>query len=272
MPGTVVRYLSLDMKLVAVLPTYNESANLEACVSAVLSLRIEGMSMAACIVDDDSPDGTGAIADRLAAGSNGRVRVLHRRGVRGLGSAYLAGFAAALDSGADFVAQLDADLSHDPNDLVTFARRITTADLVIGSRYVPGGSVDHAWSLYRRVLSDAANRGVIRHTLDLPVCDATSGFRLWRAEALRRLDFARQVSSSGYGFQVEMCLLAHRLGMRIVEVPIHFSERGRGRSKMTLPVKLAAIRDIFALRWRHRDLAPAVGNDGIRKASRGEHP
>ncbi len=270
MPGRIVRYLWPTMKLVAVLPTYNESTNLEACVRAVLALRIEGTSMAAFIVDDDSPDGTGAIADRLAAESDGRVRVLHRRGVRGLGSAYLAGFAAALDSGADLVAQLDADLSHDPNDLVAFVHEIESADLVIGSRYVPGGSIDHAWSLYRRVLSEAANRGVIRRTLDLPVYDATSGFRLWRAEALRRLDFARHVSSSGYGFQVEMCLLAHRVGMRIVEVPIHFSERGRGRSKMTLPVKLAAIRDIFALRWRHRDLASTVRNDRIGKASRSE--
>lgn len=238
------------MRLLCVLPTCNEAPNLEACAEALLALHLDGVTLGLQIVDDDSGDGTGALADRLAQRHGGRVHVLHRRGVRGLGSALVAGFTAALARGADLVAQLDADLSHDPQALPELLRRSADADLVIGSRYLPGGSIDRDWERHRRWLSAAANRVVVPALLGLPLTDATSGFRVWRAEALRRLDPARHVASSGYGFQVEMCVLAHRLGLRIAEVPIRFAERGRGASKMTTAVKLAAIRDIVALRWR----------------------
>jgi dolichol-phosphate mannosyltransferase len=247
------------MKLVAVLPTLNEAANLVRCVESLLHLQLPGVELAIHIVDDDSPDGTGTVADALAQ-RHPAVQVLHRRHVRGLGSAYVAGFAAAFERGADLIAQLDADLSHDPGTLATLVDQASGADLVLGSRYLPGGSLDPDWAWHRRWLSRVANQWVIPLALGLPVHDATSGYRLWRAASLRRLDVARRVSSSGYGFQVEMCLLAHRLGMHITEVPIHFAERGQGASKMTSAVKAAAVRDILLLRWRHRHLRP----DGLR--------
>jgi dolichol-phosphate mannosyltransferase len=238
------------MKLICVLPTRDEAGNLDACAEALLGLRLDGVALTLQIVDDDSADGTGDVADVLARRHGARVQVLHRRNARGLGSALVAGFAAALGRGADLVAQLDADLSHDPQALPELVAQIASADLVIGSRYLAGGSIDPDWAWHRRALSRAANRLAVPALLGLPLTDATSGYRLWRAEALRRIDPSAHVASSGYGFQVEMCVLAHRLGLRIVEVPIHFADRGHGRSKMTLPVKLAAMRDILSLRWR----------------------
>jgi len=238
-------------QLVAVVPTYNEAANLATCVAELLSLDIPGIETRVCVVDDASPDGTGYIADRLADDSAGRVTVIHRAGKGGLGSACIAGFSEAVDLGADLIAQLDADLSHDPAALAGMVERIAEHDVVIGSRYMSGGRIDPRWAWHRRSLSELANNLVPR-LLGLPVSDATSGYRLWRRDALMRIDPGGHVTSSGYGFQVEMCLLAYRLGLRIAEMPIEFTERGHGRSKMTTPVKLASVRDILALRWRHR--------------------
>lgn len=239
------------MKLVAVLPTLDEAANLRHCVDSLLRLEFSGITLEIVIVDDASSDGTGELADSLAH-ADSRIEVIHRRGQRGLGSAYVAGFAAALARGADLVAQLDADLSHDPQALGTLLAGLAHADVVIGSRYLPQGSLDPDWAWHRRWLSRMANQWVVPALLGLPVLDATSGYRLWTAASLRRIDPAHHLTTSGYGFQVEMCLLAHRNGLRLAEVPIHFAERGQGRSKMTLGVKLAAVRDILALRWRHR--------------------
>jgi dolichol-phosphate mannosyltransferase len=237
-------------QLVAIVPTYNEAANLETCVTALLALHTPGVELRVLVVDDASPDGTGRIADRLAQSSEGRVSVIHRQGKGGLGSACLTGFSAALRDGAGLIAQIDADLSHDPATLPEILERIGQCDLVVGSRYVEGGYIDPRWAWHRRALSELGNR-FVPYLLGLPIHDATSGYRLWRREALERIDPFHRVASSGYGFQVEMCLLAHRLGLRIEEVPIEFTERGQGRSKMTTGVKLASVRDILALRWRH---------------------
>lgn len=259
--------MTAEAQLVAIVPTYNEVANLGTCVAALLALHTPGVETRVCVVDDASPDGTGQLADRLAQGSAGRVTVIHRSSKGGLGSACLTGFSAALSDGADLIAQLDADLSHDPASLATMLERIRGCDVVIGSRYVAGGHIDPRWAWHRRALSELGNKRVVPRLLGLPVSDATSGYRLWRREALERIDPFRHVASSGYGFQVEMCLLAHRLGLRIDEVPIEFTERGQGRSKMTAGVKLAAVRDILALRWRHggarRRASPSETEDRI---------
>ncbi|MFN8645063.1 MAG: polyprenol monophosphomannose synthase, partial [Candidatus Binatia bacterium] len=216
----------------------------------LLGLAIPGVELDVLIVDDDSPDGTGRLADRLAAQAAGRVAVVHRTGKRGLGSAYIEAFGRALDDGAELVAQMDADLSHDPGALAAMVGAIADHDVVIGSRYMPGGAVDTGWNRLRKLISRTANRAVVPFLLTLPVTDATSGYRLWRRDALLRIAPATSVRSSGYGFQVEMAYLAHRLGCRIAEVPILFRERGSGQSKMDLRVALAAVRDIVVIRFR----------------------
>jgi len=251
------------MKLVVVLPTYNEIGNLARVAGEVLGLELPGIDLRLLIVDDASADGTGAAADALARSHPERVEVLHRPAKRGLGSAYLEGFARALDGGADLVAQMDADLSHEPRVLGAMTAAARDADLVIGSRYTPGGSTDAVWGWHRKLLSRLANRTVVPALLALPVSDATSGFRVWRRETLARIAPAANVRSCGYGFQVEMAFLAHRHGSRIREVPIHFRQRERGHSKMTWSVALGAIGEIFSIRRQHRaSAAPrAAGGD-----------
>ena len=246
-----------------VLPTYNEVENLETVVSvarAVLAAAApDGFRI--LVVDDNSPDGTGAIADRLAAAHPGEVEVLHRAERTGLGPAYLAGFGRALDGGAGFVLEMDADLSHDPDDLPRLLERAAAgADLVLGSRYVEGGGVED-WDLLRRVLSRGGCR-YARTVLGVDVRDLTGGFKCFRAETLRAIDF-ETVRSEGYAFQVELTYRALARGLRVEEVPITFRDRDAGDSKMSARIALEAIWLVPALRLaRRRDGLPEAPGSG----------
>ena len=229
-----------------VVPTYNERENLPALATALVGLP--GINV--LVVDDQSPDGTGAEADRLAAESGGRLTVVHRTGRRGLGLSYVDGMRSALRAGATHVCQMDADFSHDPADVPRLLAATESADLAIGSRYVPGGAL-RDWPAHRKALSAFAN-AYVRVITRLPVHDCTSGFRCWRASLLAGLPLER-VLSDGYAFQVELAWEAHAAGARIVEVPITFVERRQGRSKLSgrviaesarLPWRLAARRRV----------------------------
>jgi glycosyltransferase involved in cell wall biosynthesis len=191
-------------------------------------LAIDGLCL--LIVDDGSPDGTGAEADRLAAGSGGRMTVMHRTGARGLGRSYVDGMQAAVQRDVRLICQMDADLSHDPDDLVRLIAAAAAADLVIGSRYVPGGTL-HNWPRRRLWLSAFAN-WYVRAITRLGIRDCTSGFRCWRRDLLARLPLAH-IASDGYAFQVEMVWEAKRAGAVIVEAPITFVERRLGASKLS---------------------------------------
>ncbi len=232
------------MRVLAVIPTFNEAENLPLLVSALLSLPLD---MNALVVDDASPDGTGAVADELARANPGRVEVLHRPERQGLRSAYLAGFRVALERHADAIAQMDADLSHDPSRLPDMVRALEASDMVLGSRYVPGGSVDPRWPIWRRGLSAWGNF-YARNVLGLKLRDMTTGYRLWRREALERMPL-EDIRSNGYVFLVEMAFLAQRLGLRLAEVPIHFNDRRFGESKMNLRIQLEAAARVWQVRW-----------------------
>lgn len=240
--------------LTVVLPTYNEAANLPLLAGTLLALSIEGMEISILVVDDASPDSTGRIADELAGRWPGRLHVLHRPSKGGLASACIEGFGCAIEQGADLLAQMDADFSHDPAMLPLMARCMVEADVVVGSRYVEMGSVDLDWSRYRKVLSRLANKMAVPLLLGLETRDATSGYRLWRRETLLALNPAVNLTSRSYAFQVEMVYMAEGRGFRVVEVPIHFPERRAGASKMCLSVKLSAIYEILTMRWRRRGL------------------
>ena len=232
------------LRCLIVLPTYNEIANLEAVTNGILAY----LEADILVVDDGSPDGTGQLADRLAA-DNPRIRVLHRTGKQGLGTAYLAGFAQAIDEGYDRVFEMDADFSHPPWDLPRLATVSRHADLVIGSRYVRGGSTV-GWDLRRRLLSRGANL-YARTMLTLSVRDTTAGFRCYAADKLAQLDLS-QVHAQGYAFQVEMAYRMSRAGFRIAEIPIHFIDRQLGASKMDGKIAREAITLVPALRVRVR--------------------
>jgi len=241
-----------DQRLTVVVPTYNEVGNVPLLVDRLLALPLPELRIV--IADDNSPDGTGAVADKLSAQHPDRIQVVHRPGKQGLGRAYVDGMTHALDAGADFVAQMDADLSHPPEALPGMLGTLlsTQAGVVIGSRYVPGGQLDEAWPLYRRALSGWANLYV--HTLlQVRIRDLTAGFKIWRADALRAIGLER-VQSNGYSFQVEMHYLATKLGQTILEVPIRFEERKEGVSKMTTATKIESAVMPFRLRTRHRNI------------------
>jgi len=233
------------MKVVTVVPTYNEASNLPGLLQALLAQPIPGLHV--LVVDDESPDGTGRLAEELALRSPGRIDVMHRQGVRGLGRAYVDGFQWALGQGADVVVQMDADLSHSPADVPRLLAGLDGADLVIGSRYVPGGSVDEHWGFGRNFLSRSAN-ALSRSLLGLATHDATSGFRGWTRRALESVDPGRMVSN-GYLLQVEMVYLSEKLGLRIAEIPIYFADRKIGLSKMSLRVKIEAALGLLRV-WR----------------------
>ena len=237
------------MKITIVLPTYNEAENLPKLVSALFILPLD---LNVLVVDDNSPDGTGQIAEDLASSHPGRVHVLHRAGKLGLRSAYVEGFAKAFGLGAEAVVQMDADFSHDPNVLKNMAHYITDCDVVIGSRYVKGGSLDKNWPLWRKLLSGFGNN-YARTILQFPLHDVTTGFRMWKREALAKMPLDR-IRSSGYIFLVEMAYVAFLMGYDIVEVPIHFEDRRFGKSKMSLKIQLEAAMRIWDVRWHYRDM------------------
>jgi dolichol-phosphate mannosyltransferase len=227
------------MRPLVIIPTYNERPNLAALTARLL--EISGLRI--LVVDDQSPDGTGTIADALAASSGGRIFVMHRTGPRGLGRSYVDGMRHALTTDATHVCQMDADFSHDPAELPRLLERTTGADLVIGSRYVPGGMLRN-WALHRVMLSAVAN-WYVRAITRLPVHDCTSGFRCWSRDLLQRLPLG-SIRSEGYAFQVETAWEGYRAGGRIVEVPITFVERREGHSKMSPRV----IAESMVLPWR----------------------
>jgi dolichol-phosphate mannosyltransferase len=217
------------MRPLVVLPTYNERQNLP----IVLARLLEIPDVRVLVVDDDSPDGTGAIAELIARDSHGRVSVLHRTGPRGLGRAYVDGLKHALSTDADVICQMDADLSHRPTDLVALLAAVDVGDVVIGSRYVPGGRVLN-WPLRRRLLSRAAN-WYIHLICSMPPRDCTSGFRCWRREALAAVPLDR-VNANGYAFLVQLLWEVLLSGQKVIEVPITFVERELGVSKLRLRV------------------------------------
>jgi dolichol-phosphate mannosyltransferase len=223
-----------------VVPTYNEVENLADIVQRV---RRSAPDVDLLVVDDNSPDGTGALADRLAA-DDPHVQVLHRADKQGLGAAYRDGFRVALEAGYDLIGEMDADGSHQPEQLPLLLAAIADADLVIGSRWVPGGSVVN-WPWHRRALSRGGNL-YTRKLLGIGVRDATSGFRLFRRETLERVHMER-VQSLGYVFQVELVYRTLQAGLRVAEVPIEFVERVRGDSKMTPEVALESL--VRITRW-----------------------
>jgi len=223
-----------------VLPTYNEIENLEAIVSAAVPILRESCGRGGfhvLVVDDSSPDGTGELADRLA-GEHGELEVLHRPQREGLGPAYLAGFAVALAGGATHVIEMDADFSHEPHDLPRLLKAADDADLVLGSRYVPGGVVAD-WGLRRRIISRGGSR-YARKVLGLDVADLTGGFKCFRREVLEAISL-ETIRSRGYAFQVELTYRAVRAGFRVVEVPIVFRDRRLGRSKMSMRIAAEAM-------------------------------
>jgi dolichol-phosphate mannosyltransferase len=239
------------VKLTVVIPTYNEAENVRPMTEALLGLGIPALDI--LIVDDESPDGTGLIADELSAQYSGRVHVRHRAGPRGLGRAYVDGFRWALKHGADLVVQMDCDFSHSPRYIPQFLEQIRDHDVVVGSRYVQGGKTDDRWGWGRWLLSWWANSVYTRLILGCRVKDATAGFKCWRRETLEGIDLSR-IHSQGYVFQVEMAYVTERLGYRVLEIPIYFEDRRIGRSKMTVPVKIEAALRVWKLRSRHRRL------------------
>jgi dolichol-phosphate mannosyltransferase len=227
-----------------ILPTYNEAENLERIVGAVLEqLPADGRVL---IVDDNSPDGTGEIADRLAA-ANESVSVLHRGRKEGLGPAYLAGFHVALDGGAQRIVEMDADFSHDPAYLPRLIGAAEEADLVIGSRYVPGGGVTD-WGPLRRFISRGGS-AYARIALGLPIRDLTGGFKCFRREVLEAIKIDT-IEARGYAFQVETTYRAIKAGFRVVEIPIVFRDRTDGTSKMSRSIVAEAMWRVPAMRWR----------------------
>jgi dolichol-phosphate mannosyltransferase len=230
-----------------ILPTYNEAENIDALVHAAhTQLESTGVGHTILVVDDSSPDGTGEIADRLAA-ELAPVRVLHRPRKEGLGRAYLAGFAMALAGGAELILEMDSDFSHDPADLPRLIAASEAADLVLGSRYVPGGGITE-WGRLRRLLSRGGS-AYARILLGVPVRDLTGGFKCFHRRVLEAID-VEDVHADGYGFQIELTYKAVKAGFTVAEVPILFRERRVGSSKMNTRIALEAVWKVPTLRLR----------------------
>ena len=234
------------MNSLVVVPTYNEVDNLPGIVQSILEHAPQTHIL---IVDDNSPDGTGALADQLSQARPEQVFVLHRARKEGLGQAYVEGFGFALERGYGVIVQMDADFSHDPKYLPAFFEAIETNDLVIGSRYVNGISVVN-WDLKRLILSKAASF-YVRLITRMPIADTTTGFKCWRREALEAIGLD-QLFSNGYVFLAEMSYRAYRKGMRIKEVPIIFVERRLGRSKMSGGIMIEGVLSVLRMRLRRR--------------------
>ena len=241
------------MKTTIVIPTYNEAENLPKIVEAVFALPVD---IDILVVDDNSPDGTGEIAEKLKTETNGKVQVIHRKGKLGLGSAYIQGFHQAIRNGADFIGQMDADFSHPIEKLPEMLLTLNSCDFVLGSRYVNGGSLDEKWPAWRKGLSGFGNF-YARTILGMKIRDVTGGYRLWRKETLNAMPLER-VRSNGYIFQVEMGYVASRLGFKCKEIPIHFADRRWGVSKMSFRIQIEAAFRTWALLGMYRDLDQKV--------------
>lgn len=218
--------------------------------AALFALPIDTLHL--LVVDDNSPDGTGQLAEKLSSQYGNRIEVLHRPGKLGLGTAYIQGFHRALELGADVVVQMDADFSHDPARLPDMLAALEKSDVSLGSRYISGGALDRNWPLWRKALSTFGNL-YARTILGLSIHDITGGFRAWKRSTLQGMPLER-VRSNGYIFQVEMAFIATRLGYRFTEIPIYFAERRYGRSKMSLRIQIEAALRVWALRSMYRDL------------------
>ena len=230
-------------RALVIVPTYNERFNIGRIVPAILS---QDSSLEVLVVDDGSPDGTGAIADSLAS-TNQRVHVIHREGKLGLGTAYIAGFRWALERKYDLVFEMDADFSHNPERLPEFLETIKTTDVVLGSRYQNGHVNVVNWPMSRLFLSYAANL-YARGITGLPIFDATGGFKCFRRNVLEAIDL-NSVKSNGYAFQIEMSYRAWKKGFRLVEIPIIFVDRTEGESKMSKRIVREAVWMVWRLRW-----------------------
>jgi len=233
-----------------VVPTYNEAENLPIVVERLFKLDIPSLKL--LIVDDNSPDGTGNIADSLALEHGGRMDVLHRTGKLGLGTAYIEGFKFCLKDGAERIVQMDADFSHNPEKVTELLAQLDIYDMAIGSRYIEGGSLDNEWAAWRKGLSSFGNI-YARTILRMPIKDVTGGFRAWKRETLLGIPLDR-VKSKGYSFQVEMGYITYLSGFNITEVPIYFAERTRGDSKMSLNIQIEAARRVWSILFEYRDL------------------
>jgi len=242
--------LKTIVQLTVVIPTYNEAENLPKLVSALFTLPIENLKI--LVVDDNSLDGTGQLAEALALAHPGHLDVLHRPGKLGLGSAYLQGFRCAIEAGADAVGQMDADFSHPPEKVPVLLEALQSCDVAIGSRYVPGGSVDADWPIWRKALSAFGNF-YARTILHLPIRDVTGGFKVWRSETLSAMPLD-SIRSNGYAFQVEMAYVAYRLGFTFQEIPIYFADRRWGLSKMSFRIQREAALRVWQVLYEHRRL------------------
>jgi len=231
-------------KICIVIPTYNEKANITGLLDQIFNLRIPELRV--LVVDDNSPDGTGILVEEIRK-NNSQIDVLHRPNKSGLGRAYVAGFKQALADGADYIFEMDADLSHDPKYLPAFLEAIKANDLVLGSRYVSGGGVSN-WNLSRRLVSRFGNI-YARLVLGLKIKDLTGGFKCYRRAVLEQLGL-EDLSSVGYNFQIETTHKAYKLGFRIAEIPIVFAERAEGKSKFSLKIVLESFWQVLLLKFK----------------------
>ncbi len=242
------------MRVTIVVPTYNEAENLPKLAAALFALPVPDFSL--LVVDDNSPDGTGAVADRLVAEYPGCMSVIHRQGKLGLGTAYIRGFQQALAAGAEAVGQMDADFSHPVEKVPELIAAMDSCDVAMGSRYVTGGRLDERWPLWRKGLSTFANF-YARTILRMPVRDVTGGFRIWSRETILAMPLER-IKSSGYAFQVETIYISYRLGFRLKEVPIYFADRRWGQSKMSLQIQIEAAILVWQILFAYRHLQRQV--------------
>lgn len=240
------------MKITLVIPTYNEAENLPKILQALFVLPLPDLNV--LVVDDNSRDGTGEIAEELKKTYTGKLDVMHRAGKLGLGSAYIQAFTRLLAGDSDAIGQMDADFSHEPVKVLELVEALKTCDMALGSRYVPGGNLDKNWPIWRKWLSTFGNF-YARTILGMPVRDITGGFRLWKRATLAAMPLER-VRSNGYIFQVEMAYVADQLGFHFKEIPIYFAERKYGQSKMSLRIQLEAALRVWSLRAQYRDLKP----------------
>lgn len=238
------------MQLTIVLPTYNEAENLPKLIPALFAQPLPGLKL--LIVDDGSPDGTGELAEKIGEEYPGRIRVHHRKGKLGLGTAYIDGFKLALEDGAEAVGQMDSDFSHPVNKVPELIAALQHADVAQGCRWMQGGGVDENWPLWRKTLSrwgSVYSQAILR----VPMRDVTGGFRVWRRTTLEKMPLER-IRANGYMFQIEIAYIAHRLGFKIAEVPFYFPDRQLGESKMSGRIALEASFRVWQALWRYRDL------------------